>query len=296
MPAPDRAAVRRRLFAWFAQHGRHDLPWRRDYDAWHVLASEIMLQQTQVDRVRPKFEEFVRRWPRPSGLAATPLADFLRFWSGLGYNRRAMALHRLAGVVARDHGDVVPADVEALRSLPGIGPYTAGAVLAFAHNNDVAFFDTNVRRVLLRIARAGEFAESLPEGPALDAEVAAWLPKGRSREWYALLMDFGSAVCTGRRPKCASCPVAASCLAAPRFLAGEVPTQRLVRPQSKFEGSLRQVRGAILRELSAAPHDRGIHLDEFVARFRDRDVAGIVTGLVKEGMVAVTNGRVVLPS
>jgi A/G-specific adenine glycosylase len=296
MTSANRSAVRRQLFAWFRHYGRHDLPWRRNADAWHVLASEVMLQQTQVDRVKPKFEEFVRRWPSPSDLAAAPLADFLRFWSGLGYNRRAMSLHRLAGIVASDHGDAVPADPDALRALPGIGPYTAGAVLAFAHNKDVAFFDTNVRRVLLRLQGGGEFADTLPDDAALAVDVAAWLPAGRSREWYALLMDFGSALCTGRRPKCAQCPVAAACMAAPRFLAGEVPTQRLVRTQSRFEGSPRQVRGAILRDLAATTDGRGIHLDAVVSRFRDHDVAAIVDSLKKEGMVAVKNDRIVLPS
>src|SRR5689334_19848011 len=144
-PAAD-GAIQTALLAWYAAH-RRDLPWRRDPTPYRVLISEIMLQQTQVDRVIPYFEQFTTRFPDFAALAAAPRADVIRLWAGLGYNRRAVQLHELARIVVERHDGELPSDREALRALPGIGPYTAGAILSIAFGQDEPALDTNVRRV-----------------------------------------------------------------------------------------------------------------------------------------------------
>src|SRR5512138_1999106 len=143
---PDRlAAIRAALLEWFTRHGR-DLPWRHTRDPYQIMVSEIMLQQTQVDRVVPKFRVFLELFPNLAALAAAPTAEVIRVWTGLGYNRRAVNMQRAARAVLDEHGGRFPADLAALLKLPGIGPYTAGAIACFAFEQDVAFMDTNIRR------------------------------------------------------------------------------------------------------------------------------------------------------
>lgn len=201
------------LLAWFGQNAR-DLPWRRRRDPYAVLVSEVMLQQTQVARVVPRFEDWMARWPTVEALAAAGRAEVIRAWQGLGYNRRAVSLHRAAQVVAERGW---PAD---LTELPGVGAYTAAAVRRFAWNEPVLPEDTNVLRV---IERTGcEF------GPA-SAEA---------------LMDLGREVCLARVPRCEVCPLAESCPSRGR-------RYEALRKQSRFEGSFRQRRAATLRLVAA---------------------------------------------
>ena len=192
--------MRRRLLSWYADNGR-DLPWRRTRDPYAILVSEVMLQQTQVSRVVPKYGEFIARFPDLRALARAPLADVLAVWSGLGYNNRAVRLKRAAeAAVARTREGrlrrppTLPDTVEELVSLPGIGPYTARAVLIFAHNADLAAVDANIRRVLLHELR---LAHNLPVAE-LQQVAEAVLPRGRSRDWHNALMDYGSLVLTSR--------------------------------------------------------------------------------------------------
>lgn len=196
----DLLRIRKIILRWFAKHGR-DLPWRRTRDPWAVLVSEFMLQQTQVERVIPKYFDFLQRWPTPAALAKSSLAEVLASWSGLGYNRRAKNLHAAAIMICEKFGGEVPIDVNVLISLPGIGRYTAAAVASFAGNIDVVFWDTNVRRIFLRVLHGGEFARRLPDDAALEATLDRALPRGRSRDWHGALMDFGSAVCASRAPR-----------------------------------------------------------------------------------------------
>lgn len=283
--------LRTKIFSWFTKNGRHNLPWRQNASAWHILASEIMLQQTQVDRVITKYNEFVVRWPAPDALAKTPLQDFLQFWSGLGYNRRALNLYRLAGVVVAQHNNAIPEDHETLLGLPGVGRYTAAAVQSFAWNKNITLWDTNVRRIMLRVLHGGEFAEKIPDDQVLEKNLQDIFPKNRARDWHGALMDFGALICTSRKPSCTACPLKAECVAAPHFLAGKVALKRLVRPQSKFDGSLRQLRGAILREVTNTSAQR-ITEEQLRAQFTDARLETALKALKNEGFLQCEKGVV----
>jgi A/G-specific adenine glycosylase len=209
--SPAKAA----LLVWFAEHGR-DLPWRRTRDPYAILVSEVMLQQTQVPRVLPRYRAWLERWPTAASLAAAPRSEVIRAWQGLGYDRRAVSLHLSAQVVAERGW---PDD---LTELPGVGPYTAAAIARFAFDRDVVPEDTNVRRVRQRT------------GVAFDSECAQ------------ALMDLGATVCLARVPRCGICPLAAGCPS--RGLRFE-PARR----QGPFEGSFRQRRSRTLRLVAEAP-------------------------------------------
>jgi A/G-specific adenine glycosylase len=202
------------LLAWFDVSGR-DLPWRRTRDPYSILVSEVMLQQTQVDRVVPRYLEWLERWPTVEALATASAADVIRAWQGLGYNRRGLNLHRAATQIARDGW---PDD---LTELPGVGPYTAAAVASFAFGRDVLPVDTNVRRVQERTGRTF----SARAGQAL--------------------MDLGATVCLGRIPRCGICPLVEGCPSRGRRF-------EPLRKQSRFEGSFRQRRATTLRLVAAA--------------------------------------------
>jgi A/G-specific adenine glycosylase len=291
----DATAFRKAVFAWFRKHGRHGLPWRREGTTpWHVMVSECMLQQTQVDRVAPKYEAFLAAWPTAAAFARAKLGDVLRAWSGLGYNRRAKNLHRAAEAIVLMHGGEVPADREALRALPGVGPYTVEAIRAFAFNTDAVVIDTNIRRIFARVAYGGEHARRAFTEERVERLVADAMPAGRTRDWYGALMDFGSLVCAARDPKCASCPLRASCAAAPSFLRGAAPKRALRKPQAKFEGSFRQRRGAVLKALVGAGK-RGMTVVALVRTLRLSGVPAAVRELQDEGLVLVRKDVVRLP-
>jgi A/G-specific adenine glycosylase len=210
---PPRAAVRRfqrRLLAWYARHGR-DLPWRRTRVPYRVLVSEIMLQQTQVDRVIPKYRQFLRRYPSLRALAAAPVEDVRALWYPLGYNVRPLRLHAIARETVARYRGRLPDDAERLRALPGIGRYTAGAVLSFAFGRDVAVLDTNVRRVLTRVFLGPRRAARVRGERALWELAAALVPAGHGYDFNQALMDFGATWCTPRRPRCAPCSMRAFC-------------------------------------------------------------------------------------
>jgi len=239
-----------RLLPWFAACAR-DLPWRREGSSgWGVLVSEVMLQQTPVPRVEPVWTAWIQRWPVPSAMAAAPAAEVLRAWGKLGYPRRALRLHDAAAVIAAEHGDVVPDDVDTLLALPGIGVYTARAVAAFAYGSRCPVVDTNVRRVVARAVHGRADA-----GPAATRDLAdteALLPDdaaGAAR-MSAALMELGACVCVARAPHCDRCPVRAECAWTRRGRpAGDGPP----RPAQRFAGTDRQVRGRLLDVLRGAP-------------------------------------------
>jgi A/G-specific adenine glycosylase len=189
------AALQRRVLAWYTQN-RRDLPWRRTTDPYAILVSEMMLQQTQVSRVVPKYEEWLALMPTLEALAGTSLEDVLRLWRGLGYNNRVRRLREcaLAACAAGGARPSLPRDAAGLRALPGIGPYTARAVLVFAHNDDLAAVDANVRRVLTHeLALPLDLTER-----EMQAVADAALPRGHSRDWHNALMDYGALVLTAR--------------------------------------------------------------------------------------------------
>ena len=215
LPAPPlRQWFRRRLLAWYRQHGR-DLPWRETRDPYHILVSEVMLQQTQVDRVEPKYHEWLERYPTLEALAAAPEADAVRTWYPLGYNIRPRRLHAIAREAVSRHGGQLPGDEETLRSFKGIGAYTAGAVMSFAFGKREAILDTNVARVLFRVF----IGQGEARGHAMDRRLWAIsrtvLPHRHVFDFNQALMDFGATLCSARKPKCLVCPMTAHCRAFP---------------------------------------------------------------------------------
>ena len=203
------AAFQRRLLRWYARHGR-DLPWRRTRRPYRVLVSEIMLQQTQVDRVLPKYREFLKHYPTMKRLAAAPVEDVRRLWYPLGYNARPFRLHAIARETVARYRGRLPADAERLRKLPGIGRYTAGAILSFAYGRDAAVLDTNVRRVLGRVFFSPRAAVRATDGDFWTL-AETLVPRGRGYDFNQALMDFGATWCTPRRPRCRACPMRTFC-------------------------------------------------------------------------------------
>jgi A/G-specific adenine glycosylase len=198
------------LKAWYAAR-RRDLPWRRTGDPYAILVSEVMLQQTRVDVATPYYERWMARWPTAAALAAADGEQVLAAWSGLGYYNRARNLHAAAKAIVRDHAGRVPVETAALRTLPGIGPYTAAAVASIAHGVPVACVDGNVERV---VARAAGIRTSL-DGPTrrrIARTAQDWLDPGAPGDWNQAMMELGAIVCTPRRPACNDCPVAAACV------------------------------------------------------------------------------------
>jgi A/G-specific adenine glycosylase len=272
------AALQTRILDWYAENGR-DLPWRRTVDPYAILVSEVMLQQTQVARVTPRYEAFLAAYPALEDLAAAPLAEVLRLWRGLGYNNRARRLREcaLAAVEAarwspcspspappQANRAALPRDLEGLRALPGVGPYTARAVLVFAHNDDLAAVDANVRRVLtVELGLRDDLGER-----RLQVVADAALPLGRSRDWHNALMDYGALVLTARAT-------------------GIGPRA----PQGAFEGSRRWYRSRLLRALlDGGPQP----IDELAAVLdvRSPHAAEIVAVLEADGLVCSEGGLV----
>ncbi|MFW0152941.1 A/G-specific adenine glycosylase [Mycobacterium sp. smrl_JER01] len=241
LPEPMAMIDPEELIDWYTRAQR-DLPWRRPgVSAWQILVSEFMLQQTPVARVEPIWSAWVARWPTPSATAAAGAAEVLRAWGKLGYPRRAKRLHECATVIANEHDDVVPDDVETLLALPGIGTYTARAVACFAYGRRVPVVDTNVRRVVARAAHGLADAGS-PSTRDLG-DVDAMLPHDDSAPRFSVaLMEFGATVCTARSPKCGMCPLRRCAWRSRGFPPGTGP----VRRAQKYAGTDRQVRGRLL--------------------------------------------------
>lgn len=246
----DTSGIAPTLNAWFAREAR-DLPWRDPKtSAWAVLVSEFMLQQTQVDRVLPRWLAWMERWPTPSALAAEAPGEAVRAWDRLGYPRRALWLHRAAVEIAERHGDRVPADVDELLALTGVGPYTARAVATFAFGERHPVVDTNTRRVIARLVH-GRAAAGMPAAQDLE-DMAALLPadEAEAATFNAAAMELGAIVCTARAPRCDACPLAAWCEWRGSGYPDNAPEKR--PRQAKFEGSDRQARGRVMAALRAA--------------------------------------------
>jgi A/G-specific adenine glycosylase len=296
------AFVQWAVLRWF-EANRRDLPWRHTRDPYAVLVSEVMLQQIQVARAIPFYEAFMARFPTVQTLAAAPLADAIRAWGDLGRYRRVVNLHRTARLIVEEHGGVVPRPVDILRRLPGIGPYTAGAVACFAYEDPVAFVDTNMRRVLRRLFLGAGVDESTDADKRILRLAEAAVPRDRAWEWNQGLMEFGALQCTARRPRCDSCPLRARCSALPgieRERPASRPRPSGGAPAYRYEESNRYYRGRILAQLRDRPRDdarSGIPLRDLGRRLRtdfgDEDLpwlTEVVAGLRKDGL-AVAEDR-----
>ena len=292
MPGPPLTAVRDAVLAWAGTAGR-DLPWRHTRDPWAVLVSELMLQQTQVARVAPRWDAFVERFPTPVACAAAPVGDVVSAWQGLGYNRRAVTLHRAAEAIVARHDGSLPSDLDALVALPGVGPYTARAVLSFAFEADVGLVETNSARVLAR-AVAGRPLSRAEAQAAADELV----PAGRGWAWNSAVTDLGATVCTKRAPACTACPIVALCRWAGAGRPSADPAEATAgvgRRQSAFVGSDRQGRGRLVDALRRGP----VALDglDRAAGWPDQHERAlrVAAGLVADGLAELTGGVLVLP-
>ena len=281
---PDDARVA--ILTWYADTGR-ELAFRRSADPYAVLVSELMAQQTQAERAAEAWERWIARWPTAAALAEAPIAEVVRAWAGLGYNRRAVALHRAAKVIVVQHGGQVPADLDALEALPGAGPYTARAVAAIAFGRAVGAVDVNVRRVLGRLVAGGAEAFS---PAAMQALADASVPADAAAAWTHALMDLGARLCKPTRPRCADCPAFAWC----RYAAGERPSAtalaaatapRTRRAQPPFEATRRWLRGRILEQARDAAPGRWTVYPEAIGHHAPMAVREAVMAMASEGLL-----------
>jgi A/G-specific adenine glycosylase len=282
------------VLVWSAR-SRRDLPWRRTRDPWAILVSELMLQQTQVARVVPKYHAFLLRFPHAAACAAGPAGAVVEAWAGLGYNRRAVNLHRCAVAIVDHHRGRLPETVDELMALPGIGPYTARAVMAFAFGAPTGVVDTNAARVLAR-AVAGRRL------PAREAQTLAdgLVPPGESWSWNQAMLDLGATICTSRVPRCDSCPVAAAGVCAwvaagrdgPDPAVGSAGTSGR---QSTFAGSDRQGRGRLVDALRRGPVSHERIADEAGWPSDPERAARVAAALVAQGLAVDAGGLLALP-
>ncbi len=263
------AAFRRIVLGHFSRHGRN-LPWRRTHDPYRILVSEVMLQQTQVDRCMQKYREFVRAFPNVHALARASVRDVLAIWSGLGYNRRAMHVHHAAQVIMEKHQGRVPAQLDALDALPGIGRYTAGAVLAFAFNIPAVCIETNIRSVYLHhfFPNRTEVSDQV-----LAPVVEQTMDKKNPRVWYWALMDYGAML--------------------KKKVINPSRRSKHYTKQSRFQGSLRQARGAVLRALVSSKNSTPRALFSRAGVDRTRFIRAL-TSLEHDGLIIRGKGSILI--
>jgi len=266
---PAKIALFQRTVWDYYRANKRIMPWRTEPTPYYVLVSEMMLQQTHVPRVRQKFASFIRHFPTLQSLAATKLSDVLKAWSGLGYNRRAKFLWQAANMVVNDYAGVLPANQKDLIRLPGIGPNTAGAILAYVYNQPVVFIETNIRSVYIH-----HFFDDSNEAVSDDdlrVVIAATIPQESPRDWYWALMNYGTHL--------------------KATIGSNLQRVKNYKPQSRFEGSRRQIRGQVLRQLAAAP---GLSQLELAALITDERCDEACQALLAEGLITLRAGRLYL--
>jgi len=273
---------RKVVWRYYRAHGRHDLPWRQNHDLYNILVSEVMLQQTQVERVIPFYKKFIKQFPTAKKLAAAPLSEVLKSWQGLGYNRRAKMLHEAAKELSKIPNSSYRTNL-VLEQLPGVGPYTANAITAFAYNEDVIVIETNIRTAVIHNFYPNKKKVSDKE---IEKILIQALPKGRAREWYSALMDYGAFLKKSG-------------------ISHNARTKTYTK-QSKFVGSLREARGAILRTLAASQglafpqgdsSSRGVSLRDLTNLLdssRRTQLLAALAALQKEGFIQKKSGRYLL--
>lgn len=278
---------------WYA-HAARDLPWRRpDASPWSIMVSEFMLQQTPVSRVLQPWAQWVDRWPTPSALADAPSGEAVRAWGRLGYPRRALRLHQAATAIRDDHDGQVPDDYDALRTLPGVGDYTAAAVASFAFGRRHIVLDTNVRRVQTRIAFGVEFPHT--STTAAERQLALdFLPSKaeRAARWAVASMELGALVCTARSPRCDDCPVRTDCA---WHQAGRPAWDGPARVGQRYQGTDRQCRGALLAVLRS--NDAAVSDSELLGSWPDRRQAERAReSLIEDGLMIMHVDGYTLPA
>lgn len=278
--AAEGAAIRAKLMRWYRANGRHTLPWRQTVDPYAVLISEVMLQQTQVERVLPYYERWLTLWPSFEALAAASPADVIREWAGLGYNRRALNLQRAAFAVCAEHAGALPRSMIAMRALPGIGPYTASAVACFARGERVVVADTNIARVLARLCLGQAAAKECTEGE-LHATAERLLPVRNARDHNLALMDLGAVMCSARSPRCEACPLQRECA---WRAAGRPSADRVASSTPRFETTARYARGRIIDALRMRQHTSD-ELRTALPTGHHPKLPAYLSALEREGMV-----------
>lgn len=265
VPVNKLNSLQKKVLRFYKLHGRN-LPFRKTTDPYKITVAEIMLQQTQVDRVVPKYKAWIKKWPNWKSLSKASNKQLLQMWSGLGYNRRALNLGKLAQEIISNSKGKLPTDPKTLQTFPGIGPYTANAILIFAYNKPLVTIDTNIRRVIL-------YELGLPASTSMkQVEKLAWklLPKTRSRDWHNALMDYSRLV-----------------------LPNQIQRIPALTKQSKFEGSIRQIRGEIVRQLTIKPFVTIKQIAHSLKRTK-QDVFKAVKTLEKDGVVVIKKDKVFL--
>lgn len=314
-PAPEQSArVQRVLLSWYA-HAKRDLPWRATNDPYAILVSEVMLQQTQVERVLPKYHQFLTAFPTLADLANAPTAEVISAWVPLGYNRRAVSLQAIARQVIADYDGHLPETITELLTLKGIGRYTAGAIACFAFHQQVATVDTNIYRVLHRVFLGLEHPKPKLSNDAMFTFAAQVLPTGQAYDWNQALMDMGATICTSANPQCTRCPLQECCAAYQEmsqhslFPSGAVLRQLRKVAEKKapyatqpFTSSNRYFRGRTIDHLRTLSGDEVLSLDALGAilksDFQAEDLPWlekIVAGLQRDGLVVWTEKGVKLP-
>ena len=267
------------VLGWYAGNARN-LAFRRTSDPWSVLVSEVIAQQTQAARAAAAWTRFIADFPTPAALASASPATAIRAWRGLGYNRRAIALREAAIAIVERHGGRVPCTLEELVSLPGVGPYTARAVLAIAFNEPVAALDTNIRRV---VGRAFIGDQHSVRARDLQAIADGFVPRGRAAAWTHALMDVGAAFCRKREPRCAACPLAERCL----FRAAGAPAESFGPPvdRTPFASTTRWLRGRILDGLRDASDGEWVAFTEPIGEHSIEAVQNALRALAREQLL-----------
>jgi A/G-specific adenine glycosylase len=281
-------STQKTILNWYKQNKR-DLPWRQTDDPYKITVSEIMLQQTQVPRVIEKYNEFLKKFPTIKKLAQASPADVIDTWAGLGYNRRALHLHKFAQQITNNHKGIIPTDAQTLQTLPGIGPYTSNAIRAFAFNLDGTVIDINIKRIYSRIFFSGEGTNE-----QLAEKATVLTPKNKNRDWNNALMDFGSSICTDK-PQCHQCPLTNECTA---YQDGH--PEKYVKPktQSKFIGSNRYYRSLIIKELrKSKDYTTSVtHINKLKPKDKsDEWFITIINSLEKDGLIKNSGGKISLP-
>lgn len=281
--------IRKRILAYYDAHGR-DLPWRRTRNPYCILVSEVMLQQTQVSRVIEKYNEFLKKFPTVDALALAKTSDVLKVWKGLGYNRRALFLQRTAQAVVHEYAGKFPQDLEILKTLPGVGDYTARAILSFAFEQPVPMMDTNHRRFYTRVLHGLKEIKDVE----LLKDATSMLPKKRAYDWNQALMDVGSFICLSKKPLCETCPVKTYCQSYPDILTVE-PKKKARKYKTPFRETDRYYRGKTMDVLREHGSVTVLMLKKQFDDIDQERVKKIIAGLEKDGLICIKNKRIMLP-